>query len=78
MQRVSKAQAWQRTGRAGREGSGVCYRLYTEDEFEKFEKMTVPEIQRWAPPHPRRPCCPADPAGDLEPVWQMRVCSSQV
>ncbi|XP_022380382.1 putative ATP-dependent RNA helicase DHX33 isoform X2 [Enhydra lutris kenyoni] len=46
VQRVSKAQAWQRTGRAGREGSGICYRLYTEDEFEKFEKMTVPEIQR--------------------------------
>ncbi|MBW04411.1 putative ATP-dependent RNA helicase DHX33, partial [Eschrichtius robustus] len=46
VQRVSKTQAWQRTGRAGREDSGVCYRLYTEDEFEKFEKMTVPEIQR--------------------------------
>ena len=48
VQRVSKTQAWQRTGRAGREDSGICYRLYTEDEFEKFEKMTVPEIQRWA------------------------------
>lgn len=47
VQRVSKAQAWQRTGRAGREDSGVCYRLYTEDEFEKFDKMTIPEIQRW-------------------------------
>lgn len=47
VQRVSKTQAWQRTGRAGREDSGICYRLYTEDEFEKFEKMTVPEIQRW-------------------------------
>ncbi|KFQ30629.1 Putative ATP-dependent RNA helicase DHX33, partial [Merops nubicus] len=46
VQRVSKAQAWQRTGRAGREDSGVCYRLYTEEEFEKFEKMTIPEIQR--------------------------------
>ncbi|XP_073521337.1 ATP-dependent RNA helicase DHX33 [Phyllobates terribilis] len=46
VQRVSKAQAWQRTGRAGRENSGICYRLYTEDEFEKLEKMTVPEIQR--------------------------------
>uniref|UniRef100_A0A5G2QIW7 RNA helicase n=1 Tax=Sus scrofa TaxID=9823 RepID=A0A5G2QIW7_PIG len=46
VQRVSKTQAWQRTGRAGREDSGVCYRLYTEDEFEKFDKMTVPEIQR--------------------------------
>lgn len=44
---MSKAQAWQRTGRAGREDSGLCYRLYTEDEFEKFDKMTIPEIQRW-------------------------------
>uniref|UniRef100_H0WIZ4 ATP-dependent RNA helicase DHX33 n=1 Tax=Otolemur garnettii TaxID=30611 RepID=H0WIZ4_OTOGA len=46
VQRVSKTQAWQRTGRAGREDSGICYRLYTEEEFEKFEKMTMPEIQR--------------------------------
>ncbi|CAM4572985.1 unnamed protein product [Lepidochelys olivacea] len=46
VQRVSKAQAWQRTGRAGREDSGICYRLYTEDEFQKFDKMTIPEIQR--------------------------------
>lgn len=46
VQRVSKTQAWQRTGRAGREDSGICYRLYTEAEFEKFDKMTVPEIQR--------------------------------
>uniref|UniRef100_G3QJV5 RNA helicase n=1 Tax=Gorilla gorilla gorilla TaxID=9595 RepID=G3QJV5_GORGO len=46
VQRVSKTQAWQRTGRAGREDSGICYRLYTEDEFEKFDKMTMPEIQR--------------------------------
>ncbi|NXT79966.1 DHX33 helicase, partial [Zapornia atra] len=46
VQRVSKAQAWQRSGRAGREDSGVCYRLYTEDEFEKFDQMTIPEIQR--------------------------------
>uniref|UniRef100_A0A8C0KVA5 RNA helicase n=1 Tax=Canis lupus dingo TaxID=286419 RepID=A0A8C0KVA5_CANLU len=46
VQRVSKTQAWQRAGRAGREDSGICYRLYTENEFEKFEKMTVPEIQR--------------------------------
>ncbi|PNJ04582.1 DHX33 isoform 4, partial [Pongo abelii] len=46
VQRVSKTQAWQRTGRAGREDSGICYRLYTEEEFEKFDKTTVPEIQR--------------------------------
>ncbi|KAM6315730.1 ATP-dependent RNA helicase DHX33 [Podargus strigoides] len=46
VQRVSKAQAWQRAGRAGREDSGICYRLYTEEEFEQLEEMTVPEIQR--------------------------------
>lgn len=46
VQRVSKAQAWQRAGRAGREDSGFCYRLYTEDEFDNLIPMTVPEIQR--------------------------------
>ncbi|XP_056267466.1 ATP-dependent RNA helicase DHX33 isoform X1 [Pseudoliparis swirei] len=46
VQRVSKAQAWQRTGRAGREDSGSCYRLYTELEFDNLIPMTVPEIQR--------------------------------
>lgn len=46
VQRVSKAQAWQRAGRAGREDSGSCYRLYTEDEFDNLIPMTVPEIQR--------------------------------
>ncbi|XP_072348704.1 LOW QUALITY PROTEIN: ATP-dependent RNA helicase DHX33 [Scyliorhinus torazame] len=46
VQHVSKAQAWQRAGRAGREQAGICYRLYTEGEFEKFLNMTVPEIQR--------------------------------
>lgn len=46
VQRVSKAQAWQRAGRAGREDSGCCYRLYTEEEFDGLVPMTVPEIQR--------------------------------
>ncbi|KAF7659796.1 hypothetical protein LDENG_00292940 [Lucifuga dentata] len=46
VQRVSKAQAWQRAGRAGRENSGSCYRLYTEQEFDNLIAMTVPEIQR--------------------------------
>lgn len=46
VQRVSKAQAWQRSGRAGREDSGSCYRLYTEQEFDSLIPMTVPEIQR--------------------------------
>ena len=43
---VSKAQAWQRSGRAGREAPGVCYRLYTEDEFDKLDENTTPEILR--------------------------------
>ncbi|KAM4546855.1 ATP-dependent RNA helicase DHX33 isoform 1-T1 [Fundulus diaphanus] len=46
VQRVSKAQAWQRAGRAGREDAGFCYRLYTEQEFDNLIPMTVPEIQR--------------------------------
>ena len=46
VQPVSKAQARQRTGRAGRETSGLCYRLYTEEQFEELKEMTVPEIQR--------------------------------
>lgn len=43
---MSKAQARQRSGRAGRESSGLCYRLFTEDQFDKLREMTVPEIQR--------------------------------
>ena len=46
VQPVSKAQARQRTGRAGRECSGHCYRLYTEEQFEELQEATVPEIQR--------------------------------
>ncbi|XP_064629745.1 ATP-dependent RNA helicase DHX33-like [Lineus longissimus] len=46
VQHVSKAQAWQRTGRAGRESAGACYRLYTEPEYEAFRTNTIPEIQR--------------------------------
>ncbi|KAG1725582.1 pre-mRNA splicing factor [Suillus paluster] len=44
---VSQANANQRTGRAGRTGSGFCYRLYTEMAFrnEMFPN-TIPEIQR--------------------------------
>ncbi|KAJ7712274.1 P-loop containing nucleoside triphosphate hydrolase protein [Mycena metata] len=30
---ISKSNAMQRTGRAGREGPGFCYRLYTEEGF---------------------------------------------
>lgn len=42
--KISQAQAWQRTGRAGRESSGTCYRVYPIAEFNKMLRMTVPEI----------------------------------
>ena len=43
---VSQAQAWQRSGRAGREGPGTCYRLFTEKSFSRLEERTLPEIRR--------------------------------
>ncbi|XP_030956887.1 pre-mRNA-splicing factor ATP-dependent RNA helicase DEAH10 isoform X5 [Quercus lobata] len=43
---TSKSQALQRSGRAGREGPGKCFRLYPEGEFEKLEDSTKPEIKR--------------------------------
>ncbi|XP_038050051.1 ATP-dependent RNA helicase DHX33-like [Patiria miniata] len=46
VQWISQAQAWQRTGRAGREDSGTCWRLYTENEFTRLPANTIPEIQR--------------------------------
>jgi len=46
VQNISKAQAWQRTGRAGRETSGCCYRLYNEEEYCGMSESTVPEILR--------------------------------
>ncbi|XP_067124062.1 ATP-dependent RNA helicase DHX33 [Centruroides vittatus] len=46
VQRISKAQAWQRTGRAGRQSKGVCYRLYTKDEYNAMNDHPIPEIQR--------------------------------
>ncbi|XP_055714042.1 ATP-dependent RNA helicase DHX33 [Phlebotomus papatasi] len=44
--KISQAQAWQRTGRAGRESEGFCYRAYTVADFENMNLMTTPEILR--------------------------------
>ncbi|KAL3280649.1 hypothetical protein HHI36_003885 [Cryptolaemus montrouzieri] len=46
IQRISQEQAWQRTGRAGRDSEGCCYRLYTRSQFELMSKSSTPEIQR--------------------------------
>lgn len=43
---ISKASAEQRKGRAGRTGPGVCYRLYSEEEYMSLEKYSTPELQR--------------------------------
>ncbi|GMS97289.1 hypothetical protein PENTCL1PPCAC_19464, partial [Pristionchus entomophagus] len=43
---VSKASANQRKGRAGRTGPGICYRLYSEDQFDTMDDFTLSEINR--------------------------------
>ena len=46
IRKVSKAQAKQRQGRAGRTGPGKCFRLYSQNEYDSRREDTVPEIQR--------------------------------
>lgn len=43
---VSQSQASQRSGRAGRESAGKCYRVYTESSFVSLPLSSPPEIQR--------------------------------
>ncbi|KAF8649001.1 hypothetical protein AX16_006115 [Volvariella volvacea WC 439] len=43
---ITRSSAMQRAGRAGREGPGVCFRLYTEDSFNKMSLSSQPEILR--------------------------------
>ena len=43
---VSRAQARQRAGRAGRLTAGKCYRLFQEDEWDSLLENTIPEIAR--------------------------------
>lgn len=44
---ISQANAGQRAGRAGRTGSGSCYRLYTEFAYrDEMYANSIPEIQR--------------------------------
>lgn len=45
-ERISKAAANQRKGRAGRTQPGICYRLYTEEEYNKFHDYPTPDIQK--------------------------------
>ncbi|KAL4472723.1 hypothetical protein ABPG74_018672 [Tetrahymena malaccensis] len=45
-QDISKSQAEQRKGRAGRTTHGICYRLYTEKQYQDFKNDKQPEIMR--------------------------------
>ncbi len=46
IEKISQASANQRKGRCGRVSAGVCYRLYSEDDFKQRPEFTEPEIQR--------------------------------
>jgi ATP-dependent helicase HrpB len=43
--RISRASAEQRAGRAGRQGPGVCYRLWTEAQQRELAERAEPEIR---------------------------------
>lgn len=43
---ISQASANQRMGRCGRVAEGVCFRLYSEDDFDRRSEYTDPEILR--------------------------------
>lgn len=45
-EKISKDSAQQRAGRAGRTQPGVCYRLFTQEDFKERPEHTLPEIQR--------------------------------
>lgn len=44
--RISRASADQRAGRAGRQGPGVCWRLWTAHDDRSLAPRTTPEIRR--------------------------------
>jgi ATP-dependent helicase HrpA len=46
VENISRAAANQRAGRCGRVSSGVCFRLYAEDDFNQRAPYTDPEILR--------------------------------
>lgn len=46
IEKISQASANQRAGRCGRVSSGICIRLYDEDDFLRRDAFTDPEILR--------------------------------
>lgn len=43
---ISQASAKQRSGRAGRVSSGICFRLYSRQRFDEMEDFHLPELLR--------------------------------
>lgn len=43
---ISKANAKQRRGRAGRIQKGFCFRMYTAEKYQKMADFMLPEILR--------------------------------
>ncbi|MFM9835988.1 MAG: ATP-dependent RNA helicase HrpA [Methylophilaceae bacterium] len=46
IEKISQAAAKQRAGRCGRVSSGICIRLYSEEDFNNRPEFTEPEILR--------------------------------
>lgn len=46
IERIAQSSANQRKGRCGRVSNGVCYRLYSEQDFLSRDAFTTPEIHR--------------------------------
>ncbi|KAF2283943.1 hypothetical protein GH714_017447 [Hevea brasiliensis] len=44
--RINQSSALQRAGRAGRTGPGICYRLYSEHDYDSMSLNQEPEIRR--------------------------------
>lgn len=44
--KIAQDQSWQRTGRAGRDSAGICYRTYTLAEYKSMPLSATPEILR--------------------------------
>ncbi len=45
-QRIARSSTEQRAGRAGRQGPGVCYRLWSAEEQARLQPFAAPEITR--------------------------------
>jgi len=46
IEKISQASANQRSGRCGRVSDGICYRLYSLEDFERRPLYSEPEIRR--------------------------------